>query len=102
MIKPKKLKPGDKVATISLSWGGAGDLPHRYEMGKQRLQNEFGLEVLETKHALKPSDWIYKNPKARAEDLMEALEDKSIKAIITNVGGEDSVRTLPYLSLIHI
>ena len=30
---------------------------------------------------------------------MEALEDKSIKAIITNVGGEDSVRTLPYIDL---
>jgi hypothetical protein len=23
--KPSKLKAGDKVATISLSWGGAGD-----------------------------------------------------------------------------
>ena len=62
-IKPKKLKPGDKVATISLSWGGAGDLPHRYEMGKQRLQNEFGLEVVETKHALKPPTGFIKTQK---------------------------------------
>ena len=22
MIKPKKLHPGDKIATVSLSWGG--------------------------------------------------------------------------------
>jgi len=28
---------------------------------------------------------------------MEAFEDKSIKAIITNIGGEDSIRTLPYI-----
>ena len=97
MIKPKKLKHGDKVATISLSWGGAGDIPHRYEAGKKQLQDKFGLQVVETKNALKSSDWLYKNPEARAEDLMEALEDKSIKAIISNIGGEDSVRTLRYI-----
>ncbi len=25
LVKPSHLKSGDKVATISLSWGGAGD-----------------------------------------------------------------------------
>jgi len=25
LIKPQKLNPGDKVAAVSLSWGGAGD-----------------------------------------------------------------------------
>ncbi len=99
MIKPQRLKPGDKVATISLSWGGAGDIPLRYEAGKKQLQEVFGLEVVETTHALKSDAWLYKNPKARAEDLMETLEDKSVKAIISNVGGEESVRTLPYVDL---
>jgi len=97
MLKPKKLKRGDKVATISLSWGGAGDIPHRYEAGKKQLQKEFGLQVVETKNALKSSQWLYENPEARAEDLMEALEDTSIKAIISNIGGEDSIRTLRYI-----
>jgi muramoyltetrapeptide carboxypeptidase LdcA involved in peptidoglycan recycling len=99
LVKPAMLRPGDKVATISLSWGAAGDIPHRYNYGKQQLQNVFGLEVVETRHALKPAKWIYENPKARAEDLMEAFADSSIKAIITNIGGEDSVRTLPYVDL---
>jgi len=99
MIRPPKLVQGDKVATISLSWGGAGDLPHRYEMGKRQIQEYFGLEVVETRNALKPSEWISRNPKARAEDLQEALEDKSIKAIISNIGGEDSIRLLPYINL---
>ena len=71
MIRPPKLVQGDKVATISLSWGGAGDLPHRYEMGKRQIQEYFGLEVVETRNALKPSEWISRNPKARAEDLQE-------------------------------
>jgi muramoyltetrapeptide carboxypeptidase LdcA involved in peptidoglycan recycling len=99
MIKPNKLKRGDKVATITLSWGGAGDIPYRYEIGKKQIQENFGLEVVETTNALKSSDWIYKNPKARAEDLMEALEDKSIKAIISNIGGDDSIRLLKYIDL---
>ncbi len=99
MIKPKKLNIGDKVATISLSWGGAGDIPHRYQAGKKQLEEVFGVEVVETKNALKSADWIYKNPKARADDLMDVLEDKSIKAIISNIGGEDSIRTLPFIDL---
>ncbi len=97
--QPRKLNKGDKIATISLSWGGAGEIPSRYQIGKKQLQEQFGLEVVETKHALKSAEWIYNNPKARAEDLMEALEDKSIKAIISNIGGDDSIRILPYLDL---
>lgn len=99
LIKPKSLKQGDTVATISLSWGGAGEILHRYEIGKRRLQEVFGLNVVETKNALKSADYISKNPKARAEDLMEAFSDKSIKAIISNIGGEDSIKTLPYTDI---
>lgn len=99
LTRPKSLKQGDTVATISLSWGGAGELLHRYEIGKRRLQEVFGLNVVETKNALKSADYISKNPQARAEDLMEAFSDKSIKAIISNIGGEDSIRTLPYTDI---
>jgi len=97
MIKARKLNRGDKVTTISLSWGGAGELPNRYLVGKKQFMDTFDIEVVETKHALRSADWIYKNPQARAEDLIEALSDSSIKAIISNIGGEDSVRTLPFI-----
>lgn len=99
LIKPKLLRQGDIVATISLSWGGAGELLHRYNAGKKQLQDTFGLKVVETKNALKSSGYIYKNPQARADDLMEAFSDKSIKAIISNIGGDDSIRTLPYTDI---
>lgn len=99
LTRPKSLKQGDTVATISLSWGGAGELLHRYEIGKRRLQEVFGLNVVETKNALKSADYISKNPQARADDLMEAFSNKSIKAIISNIGGEDSIRTLPYTDI---
>ncbi len=99
MIKPKKLQPGDKVASISLSWGGPGTFPHRYEIGKQQLQNEFGLNVVETPHALRDEAWLHKNPQARADDLMQAFADPTVKAIISTIGGDDSIRLFPYLDL---
>ena len=53
MIKARKLSPGDRVAAITLSWGGPGAIPHRYAVGKSQLEDEFGLEVVETRHALR-------------------------------------------------
>ena len=97
LLIPKKLKKGDKVAAITLSWGGPAVFPHRYEIGKKQLEEEFGLQVVEARHALKSADLIYKNPKARADDLMESFQDPSIKGIFSTIGGDDSVRILPYL-----
>ena len=99
MIKPPKLQAGDKVAAISLSWGGPATFPHRYQAGKQQIEEEFDIEVVETKYALADADWLWKNPQARANDLMEAFFDPSIKAIISTIGGDDSIRILPYLDL---
>lgn len=99
LTKPKHLKAGDKVATVSLSWGGAGSIPARYEAGKRQLAETFGVTVVEMPHTLKPAEWIAKNPKARADDLMQAFEDSSISAIISCIGGDDSIRTLPYINI---
>ncbi|GKX65364.1 S66 family peptidase [Inconstantimicrobium mannanitabidum] len=99
LIKPNKLNPGDKVATISLGWGGAGDsdMLWRYGIGKKRLQEEFGLEVIEMPHTLSGSNYIYEHPEKRAADLMIAFKDPSIKGIFTCIGGYESVRMLPYI-----
>ena len=98
-IKPRKLQPGDQVVAISTSWGGPGALPYRYEAGKQQLQDAFGVTVAETAHALRSPEWLERNPRARADDLMEAFSDPSVKAIISTIGGEDSIRLLPHLDL---
>jgi muramoyltetrapeptide carboxypeptidase LdcA involved in peptidoglycan recycling len=99
LIKPEKLKRGDKVATVSLSWGGAGDkaLRTRYEIGKKRLEEVFGLEVVEMEHTLSGTEYVYNHPKERAEDLMKAFLDPEIKAIISCIGGDDTVRLFPYI-----
>lgn len=48
-------------------------------------------------NSLKGEDHLYNNPQARADDLMTAFKDDSIKAIIANIGGDDSIRLLPYI-----
>lgn len=99
LSKPKKLNPGDKVATVSPSSGitGESELQWRYEQGVQRLCDVFGLEVVAMPNSLKGIDFLYEHPEARAEDLMAAFRDDSIKAIIANIGGSDSIRLLPYM-----
>lgn len=98
MIKPKKLKKGDKVAIVSLSSGLAGEemFRHRYELGKKRLK-ELGFNVVTMKNALKGIEYLYNHPEKRAEDFMEAIVDKDIKGIICNIGGDDTIRLLPYI-----
>lgn len=99
LIKPKMLQAGDKVATISLSWGGAGEpeLNWRYEQGVERLEKVFGLEVVSMPNSLKGAEYLYDNPEARAEDLMNAFKDPTIKGIVSNIGGSESIRLLPYI-----
>ncbi|HET6823873.1 MAG TPA: S66 peptidase family protein [Anaerolineales bacterium] len=99
MIKPPKLNPGDKIATVSLSWGGPSVFPHRYQSGVRQLRQEFGLQVVEMPNTLRDADWLSRNPKARADDLMQAFADSSIKAIFSTIGGDDSIRLLPFLDL---
>ncbi|SHL57327.1 S66 family peptidase [Shouchella rhizosphaerae] len=99
LLQPARLQKGDKVATVSLSWGGAGDkeIRWRYEQGKRRIEEVFGLEVVEMPHTLSPPDEVYRHPEKRAADFMAAFAEPSIKAIISCIGGNDSIRMLPYI-----
>lgn len=99
MIIPAMLQAGDRVAAVSLSWGGACAVPERYEIGKRQIQEEFGLSVVEMPNTKAPAEWIAKHPEARAADLMQAFEDPSVRGIVSVIGGSDSIRILPYLNL---
>ena len=99
LTKPPRLQQGDTVAAISLSSGAAHRFPHRYEAGKRQLAETFDLNVVETPHALRSDDWLYQHPQARADDLHWALTNPNIKAIISIIGGYESVRILPFLKL---
>lgn len=98
MVKPRRLKKGDKIAVVSLSRGllGMPFCKHELDLGLERLK-EFGLEPVLMPNALKDIDYIKDHPEARASDLKEAFLDDSIKAIITAIGGDDTYKTIPYL-----
>jgi muramoyltetrapeptide carboxypeptidase LdcA involved in peptidoglycan recycling len=99
MIKPRRLRRGDQVAAVSLSWGGPGAIPHRYATGKQQFETEFGVRIVEMPHALREPEWLRQHPEARAQDLMDAFRDPAIAGIISTVGGDDSLRLLRHLDL---
>jgi muramoyltetrapeptide carboxypeptidase LdcA involved in peptidoglycan recycling len=99
MIKPKKLRKGDTVAIVSLSSGLAGEelfLP-RFELGRKRLEDIFGIKTIVMPNALKGIDYLYHHPEARAKDLMDAFQDENIDGIICSIGGDDTIRILPFL-----
>ncbi len=99
MIKPKRLKRGDKIAVVSLSWGGLGDacFLHRYDIAKERLEKEFGLRAVCMPHALKGSEFVAAHPELRAKDLMDAFLDPAIAGIFCAIGGDDTIRLLPHI-----
>lgn len=98
LIKPKRLKYGDKIAVVSPcnGWAGDPDILWKYNLGVSRLQ-KLGLEVIAAPNTLKGSEYLSKNPRARAEDIMWAFENKDIHAIICCIGGNDSIKLIPYI-----
>ncbi len=99
MIKPKRLQPGDKVAMVSLSWGGIGDphFYHKYTIAKERLARDFQLELVPMEHSLKGTAFVAQHPELRARDLMDAFLNPEIKAVFCAIGGNDTLRILPYI-----
>lgn len=95
-VRPRHLSAGDTVAVVSPSWGGPSHFPHVYERGVDVLRS-WGLQVRELLSARAPSERLRRDPAFRAADLNEAFADPSIRAIVASIGGDDSIRLLPYL-----
>lgn len=98
MIKPPRLKPGDKVAIVSLSSGVLGEsfAAHEMELGEKRLK-ELGLSFEYMPNSKRGIEYAKNHPEARADDLKQAFADDSIKGIICAIGGDDTYKTIPYL-----
>lgn len=101
LIKPAALTKGDTIATVSLSWGGAGAILSRYEQGKKQIEDTFGLTVIAAPNSLKSECDIYNSPQMRLDDLLWAFQNKNVKAIMTNIGGNDTIRLLPLMTNRH-
>lgn len=96
-IKPPQLKKGDTVAIVSPSWGGPSIFPHIYESGLNTLK-ELGLNIKEYPSARQNADFLASHPEFRAKDINDAFADTEVCAIIASIGGNDSVKILPFLN----
>lgn len=99
MLKPKHLVKGDTVAIVSLSAGTLGEpwAIHKLYIAQERLERDYGLKVITMPNALRGRDYLYRHPEARAADLMEAFQNTGVKAVISAIGGDDTIRLLPYV-----
>jgi muramoyltetrapeptide carboxypeptidase LdcA involved in peptidoglycan recycling len=48
-------------------------------------------------NTLKGSEYLYQHPEERAKDLMDAFAKPDIKGIFSCIGGDESIRMLPYI-----
>ena len=94
IIKPPKLKEGDKLALIT---------PGSYisiEEKEQSIENlkELGFEVEYSDRLMLKNGYFSASDKGRAEDINEMFERKEIKGIVCARGGYGCVRTLPHIN----
>lgn len=99
MIKPRRLKRGDTVAIVSLSSGILGEdwAIHKLAIARERLERDYGLHVRVMPNALRGVEYLDRHPEARAADWMDAFRDPEIKAVFSAIGGDDTIRLLPYV-----
>ncbi len=91
-----RLKKGDTIALVTPSWAGPAQYPWVFDQGIQRLK-ELGFVIKEFSSTRAGQAELQANPKLRADDINAAFRDPEVKGIIASIGGEDSIRILPYL-----
>lgn len=93
MKRLSKLQKGDKIAIVSPSFAAPGMFPAVYELGLQRLKEVFNLEPVEFPSTKK----LGASTQERSKDLIDAFENKEIKAVIASIGGDDQVEYIKNL-----
>lgn len=85
------------MAVVSASGAAPSRFPWVYERGVRQLESSFGLRVKEYPMTRADRETLARNPRRRAEDVNRAFRDEDVQGIIASIGGDDSMRILPYL-----
>lgn len=96
-VTPPPMEPGDQVAVVAPSSGGAHDAPHVFALGLERLRDRFDLEPVVYPTARQRTGFLAANPRARAADIHTAFRDPDISGILATIGGSDQLRILKHL-----
>ncbi|MEJ2792872.1 S66 peptidase family protein [Iodobacter sp. LRB] len=92
-MQSEKLKQGDKVCVIAPSRSLGIISQQTISLASAKL-NEIGLEVCVAKNAYQMDEFHSSSVQSRLEDLHTAFADKTIKGILTAIGGHNSNQLL--------
>lgn len=96
-ITPPAMAPGDSVAVIAPSSGGAHNAPHVLELALERLRSVFDLDPVVYPTARQSDGFLAEQPRARAADVHAAFKDSGITGVFATIGGSDQLRVLKHL-----
>ena len=98
MIIPNKLREGDEIRVVAPARSLAMPWISKelQDIAKNRFK-EIALKLTFGKHVMEINEFNSSSIKSRVEDLHEAFRDKNVKAIITVIGGYNSIEILPFL-----
>ena len=97
-IIPERLQKGDKIMVIAPARGVKIIGKDVREIARERLES-LGLEVVFAPNAV-DENWDYMGSSSvekRISDIHTAFADKSVKGIMTIIGGANSNQLLPHL-----
>lgn len=93
MLKPRPLRPGDRVAVVAPASPFA---PDQFEAGIRELRR-LGFDPVYEPSVFDRESYVAGQPESRAAAMLRALDDESVRAILAARGGYGSVQVLPWL-----
>ncbi|WP_243710398.1 S66 peptidase family protein [Micromonospora sp. KC213] len=93
LLRPRKARPGDRIAVLSPSFAAPGVYPEVHEQAMRRLAEVTGLVPVEYPTTRR----VGATPQARAADINAAFADPEVRAILAVVGGDDQITVIPHL-----
>jgi len=95
-IKPPALRPADTIGILAPSWCGPAIYPRRVERGVKFFES-LGYRVVVARHTFGRRGVVSGTPEERVADIHDLFTDKSVRAIISAIGGGHSCHLLPTL-----
>jgi muramoyltetrapeptide carboxypeptidase len=93
MLKPRRLRSGDKVSVVAPASGFARE---EFDKGIAELQ-KLGFEPVFEESVFARGHYVAGESRVRAAAFLSAWRDPAIRAIVAVRGGYGSVQLLPYL-----
>lgn len=96
-VTPPPVSPGDTVAVVAPSSGGAAAARHVLSLAIDRLRSTFEVEPVVHPTARQSDAYLRAHPEARAAAIHEMFRDPDVGAAFATIGGDDQLRVLRHL-----